>query len=241
MVVVMNSKLKLICFATLVLLFFNAVSFADLLFKMTSEEGNLGHPITGLVIGEKVNVHVWAWVNDAIAEPDNGLDTWQMDMDVDNTGVIQITKTGGVANIDLIAPDPDPLWSGWDEASVNNEGSPYFGATGEVREVVVTQDVVSAPSYTGVGGYSEIFSFQIEAIGVGTATYTLKKNFPGGLFLGMLADGTEFDYDIDPGSVYFDATVSEHVFTVVPEPASLLIMAFITGLALRNRRIDSGR
>lgn len=233
--VVMNSKLKLICFAALVLLFFNAVSSANLLFQMTSEEGDLGHPITGLVVGEKVNVHVWAWVNDSRAEPNNGLDTWQMDMDVDNTGVIQITKTSGVANINLIAPDPDPLWSGWDEASVN------LGTTGEVREVVVTQKVVGAPSYTGVGGYSEIFSLQIEAIGVGTATYTLKKNFPGGLFLGILADDTEFDYDKDPGSVYFDATGSEHVFTVVPEPASLLIMAFITGLALRSRRIDSGK
>jgi hypothetical protein len=236
--VVMNSKSKLICFATLVLLSFNAVSSAGLSFKMTSEQGDLGDSITGLVIGEKVNVHVFAWVDDVRAEPDNGLDTWQMDMDVDNTGVIQITKTGDVANINLIAPDPDTYWSGWDDDSVNNEGSPYFGATGEVREVTVIQNTPGTPSYTGVGGYSEIFSFQIEAIGLGTATYTLKKNFPEGLFLGILVNDIEFDYDINPDSVYFDAAGSEHVFTVVPEPASLLIMAFMAGLALRSRKKD---
>lgn len=236
-----KSKLRLVCFAVLALHFFNAVSFAGLVFKMTADQGDLGHPITALGVGEKVNVHVWAWVDDAIAEPDNGLDTWQMDLDVDNTGVIQITKTSGVANIILIAPDPDPDWSGWDEDSVNNEGDPYFGATGEVREVVVTQEVVGAPSYTGVGGYSEIFSFQIEALEVGTTTYTLKKNFPDGLFLGILADGTEFDYDIDPESVYFDAPSSDNVFTVVPEPGSLLIMTLMAGFALKSRKIGFGR
>jgi hypothetical protein len=237
----MNSRLKLICFVAFALHLFNAVSFAELIFKMTADQGDLGHPITALEIGEKVNVHVWAWVNDAIAEPDNGLDTWQTDLDVDNTGVIQITKTGDIADITLIAPDPDMDWSGWDELSVNNEGDPYFGATGEVREVVVIQKNVGAASYTGVGGYSEIFSFQIEALGAGTATYTLKKNFPGGLFLGILADGTEFDYDANPASVYFDAPSSDNVFTVVPEPGSLLIMAFMAGFALRSRKLDSGR
>jgi hypothetical protein len=157
-----------------------------------------------------------------------------MDMDVDNTGIIQITTTGSVANITLIAPDPDPVWSGWDEASVN------VGTTGEVREVVVTQEVPGAASYTGVGGYDEIFSFQIEAIGVGTATYTLKKNFEGGLFLGILADGTEFDVDTTD-QVFFDAAGSAHVFTVVPEPTSLLIMTVMAGFVLRSRRIDSGK
>lgn len=236
----MSSKLKFICFVALAVHFCSVVSSAALSFKMTCDKGDRGHLITGLEIGEKVNVHVWAWVNDSRAEPNNGLDTWQMDMDVDNTGVIKITKTGSVANITLIAPDPDPGWSGWDEASVNNEGTPYFGATGEVREVVVIQNAVGAPSYTGVGGYSEIFSLQIEALGAGTATYTLKK-FTDGLFLGILADGTEFDYDDDPSSVYFDATVSEHVFTVVPEPGSLLIMAFMAGFALRSHKFGSGR
>ncbi len=226
----MNSKLKIICVVALSILFFNAVSSAAIVFKMTCDVGDLGHPITGLEIGEKVNLHVWAWVDDSRADTYNGLDTWQMDMDVDNTGVIQITKTGGVANITLIAPDPDLDYSGWDEASVN------LGTTGEVREVTVIQKVIGAPSYTGVGGYSEIFSLQIEALSVGTATYTLKKNFPSGLFLGILADGTEFDYDVNPSSVYFNATGSEHVFTVVPEPGSLLIMTFMAGFALRSRK-----
>ncbi len=230
----MNSRLKLICFAVLALHFFNTISFAELIFKMTADQGDLGHPITALEIGEKVNVHVWAWVNDVIAEPNNGLDTWQMDLDVDNTGVIQITKTGDVADITLIAPDPDMEWSGWDESSVN---SPI---TGEAREVVVTQQITGAPSYTGVSEYSEIFSFQVEAIGVGTAIYTLKDD-GGELFLGILADGTEFDYNIDPDSVYFDAPSSDNVFTVVPEPGSLLIMAFMAGFALRSRKPGFGR
>lgn len=200
----------------------NRVSAGALYFKMAASK-------TTLTVGEEISITVSAWVNDPIAEPDNGLDTWQADLSVDNTGIIEITATGGVADITLLAPDPDPMWSGWDETSVN---SPI---TGEVREVVVIQEEVGAPSYIGVGGYSEIFTFNIKALSLGTATYTI-LNDGGGLFYGALADGTEYDNDIIPGSVIFDAENSNRTFTVIPEPASFSVFAFAALLAVFKKK-----
>jgi hypothetical protein len=184
-------------------------------------------PKTTLAVGENITVTVSAWVDDAIASPDNGLDTWQLDLSVNNTGVIEITKTGSIADITLLAPDPDPTWSGWDETSVNSLVS------GEVRSVAVTQRIFGNPSSVGVGGYTNIFTFDIQAMSAGTASYTICDD-GGGLFYGALVNGTEYEY----GSVVFDSESSNRTFTVVhvPEPMSLAIFALAGSLAAIRRR-----
>ncbi|MDD5134729.1 MAG: hypothetical protein PHP01_04905 [Phycisphaerae bacterium] len=198
----------------------SSASAGVLNFKMTA-------PRTTLNIGEIVTVTVSAWINDSAASPNNGLDTWQLDLSVNNTGILGITETEGTANISLLAPDPDPMWSGWNAATVN---SPI---TGEVCGVVVTQLIWGNPSYIGVGGYSDIFTFNIEALAAGVAAYTICDD-GGGLFYGALVDGTEYEFD----NIIFDAQNSDNVFTVisVPEPASLTIFAFAGILAALRKK-----
>jgi hypothetical protein len=219
-----HQMMKSACYAVLLVflsLFFSNSAVAGILhFKMTA-------PKTTLAIGETTTVTVLAWVNDSIAAPANGLDTWQLDLSVNNNGVVGITKTGSVADITLLAPNPDPAWSGWKASTVNTP------VTGEVRAVAVNQLVVGAPSYTGVGGFSQIFTFKIEALANGIATYTITDDGEG--LFGILADGTQYDNSITPGSVIFDAGSSNNTFTVIPEPTTLAIFAF-AGLFAALRR-----
>lgn len=201
----------------------NSVLAGTIQFKMTA-------PKTTLTVGEVITVTVSAWVNDPIAQPDNGLDTWQLDLSVDNTGVIEITKTSDVADITLLAPNPDSYWSGWKESSVNSP------VTGEVREVAVTQQIIGAASYTGVGGYSDIFTFNIIGSAVGTATYTICDDSTGdgsGIYA-FLSDESYYEGD----DMVFDASGSDNVFTViaVPEPASFAVFILAGVLAASKRR-----
>jgi len=205
----------------LIVLSVNSASAGVLHFKMTA-------PKTTLAIGETTTVTVLAWVYDSIASPSNGLDTWQLDLSVDDTGIIDITKTAGVADITLLAPNPDPAWSDWKHSTVNTP------VTGEVRAVAVNQLVVGAPSYTGVGGFSQIFTFQIEGLAAGTATYTITNDGEG--CFGILSGGTEYDNSVTPGSVVFDAESSNNTFTVIPEPTTLAIFAFAGLLAALRRK-----
>lgn len=205
-------------FLVLIVLSVNSASAGMLHFKMTA-------PKTTLTVDEEVTVTVSAWVDDPIAEPDNGLDTWQLDLSVNNTGIIEITKTGTNADIILLAPDPDMDYSGWDKTSVN------LPITGEVRNVAVVQQVIGAPSYTGVGSYSNIFTFHIKAKTLGTATYTICDDGGGGFFA-YLADNTYYE----GGSIIFDAGISNNTFTVIPEPASLTLFALAGILASIRRK-----
>lgn len=220
----MTRKYAVRCLFILICLAIASPCSANLLkFKMVSDN-------TELLIGETATVSVQAWIDSDYGTAGNGLDTWALDLDVDTSGVIGITETDGEADIDLIAPDPDFMWSGWNSSSINSP------VTGEAREIAVSQVSVGASSDTGIGGYSELFSFQVEALAEGTATYTIKDD-GGGLFFAFLADGIWFENDIfADGGVYFDAAASDNVFTVVPEPCSLIIMSGLSLVALRRRR-----
>lgn len=189
----------------------------------------MGNPVTSLAIGETVTMHVWAWINDPCGYTDNGLDTWQMDIDVNANNVFEIVD----GSIDLKAPSPiDTFFSGFDETSLNDP------ITGEVREVTVTQDFSGSASNVGVGGYSEIYAFDIEALAVGTAVITLKDD-GGGVFYGGLENGEEFDNDplntTAIGGVDFIASASDNVITVLPEPATIALLA-LGGFVIRSRK-----
>jgi hypothetical protein len=213
-----------LCILLALVLSVSSVSAGMLHFKMTA-------PKTTLAVGEEVTITVSAWVDDATSG--NGLNTWQLDLSVNNTGVIGITKTGSVADITLLAPTPyHPMFSGWSTASVNSPVS------GEVRSVAVMQYPLANPSAVGVGGYTDIFSFNIQAMSVGTASYTICDD-GGGLFYGCLVDDTEYDNTVpSDGGVVFDSGSSNRTFTVVhvPEPMSLTIFALAGSLAVIRRK-----
>ncbi len=236
-------KIKFCAFLFLLILFcLSSLTFAltepTLVFKMTADD-------TTLVPGEQTTVHLWAWIYTptGIEKPDKGLDTWQLDLSVDNTNVIQIVS----GSIHTVAPSP--RWTGIDEYQASSLNNPI---TGEVRGVTVVQDVAGAASTTGVGddddidnpdNYTEICYFTIQAMLTpesSSATYTIMDE--GGGWFGLLADDvldpTIFD-NSDPeayGGTYFYADGSDHVFTIVPEPASMLLFITASAFALRRRK-----
>ncbi len=208
--------------------FFSVLMFLTL--GITTVQANTLHykmmaPTTDLTIGQAITVTVSAWIEGGTGT--NGLDTWQLDLDVDSSGVIAITENAGVANINLIAPDPDPTFSGWDAMSVNNP------ETGEVRQIAVSQNTVGAPSLTGIGGYSDVFTFEIVALAPGVVTYLL-GDFGGTGFFAFTADD---DYYDGTNSV-FDTDLSDNVFTItaVPEPASIVLFMFAGITAALKRK-----
>lgn len=217
--VVMNSKLKLVCFASLVLIFFNSISSADLLFQITADKYNL-------TPSEEVTVSIWAHIEEAVPEGD-GLNAWQLDMVVNTNGVVQVNTDPA-----LIAPTPIDPGSGWWSLNADKTGNIYGLG-------VFTPG--PQPSNTGIGDFSLLAQVTIQAIGTAgqQVTYELTDYTYTTGFWGALRTDTSAPSYVYPGNIQF--VPGNNVFTIVPEPASLLIMAFLTGLALRNRRIDSGK
>lgn len=209
-----------------------ALTNPTLVFKMTADE-------TSLAPGETTTVHIWAWIYTpaGIEKPNNGLDTWELDLGVNNTNVISITS------LSVLAPNPNPAYHAYQLSSLNNP------VTGEVRQVGVSQLVTGAPSLIGVGvnndidnaaNYSEICRFTIKAAQnpMASAAYTIMNQGAG--WFGVLADsaGTTFDNSDNTayGGTYFYAAGSQNVFTITPEPASMVLLATAAAFALRRRK-----
>jgi hypothetical protein len=233
-------KIKLSAYLSVLILFcLCSLSFANLtdptlVFKMTADK-------TSLMPGETTNVYIWAWIYTpaGIEKPNKGLDTWQLDLSVDNTSVISITS------LNVLAPNPNQAYPAYQVSSLNNP------VTGEVRQVAVSQVTTNAPSLIGVGAdndidnaanYSEICRFTVQAAQnplASSATYTIKNDGGSGWF-GILANvaGTTFDNSDSSayGGTYFYATGSDHVFTIIPEPASMVLFITAAVFALRRRK-----
>ncbi|MGD0078048.1 MAG: PEP-CTERM sorting domain-containing protein [Sedimentisphaerales bacterium] len=233
-----------VCLTMLSLFCFCSVSYAaltnpTLVFKMTADD-------TTLTPGEQTTVHVWAWIYTptGIEKPNKGLDTWQLDLSVDNTNVIQIVSD----SIHTLAPSP--RYTGTPEYQLSSLNNPV---TGEVRSVTVVQLVPGAASTAGVGfdddidnlnNYTEICRFTIQAMQaphLSSATYTIMDEGTG--WFGLLADSiqnpTTFDNSDSSayGGTYFYADGSQNTFTIVPEPATIGLFATAAAFALRRRKL----
>jgi hypothetical protein len=222
--------LSLFCFCSISLA---ALTSPTLVFKMTADD-------TTLTPGEQTTVHVLAWIYTpaGIEKPNKGLDTWQLDLSVNNNNVISMTS------LNVLAPNPNTSWPAYQQSSLNNP------VTGEVRQVGVTQVTTNAPSLTGVGvddnidnaaNYSEICRFTIQAAqnpAASSATYAIMNEGAG--WFGILADsdGTTFDNSDSSayGGTFFYAAGSNKPFTIIPEPASMVLLATAAAFALRRRK-----
>jgi hypothetical protein len=198
---------------------------------------------TALTPGEQTTMHIFAWIYTptGIEKPNKGLDTWQLDLSVDNADVIQIVS----GSIHTLAPSPrNTVYSEYQVSSLNNP------KTGEVRNVGESQLVTGAASLVGVGidnnldtlgNYTEICRFTIQAMQnpqASSAAYTIMNEGAG--WFGYLADsgGTLFDNSDSSalGGTYFYAGGSQNVITIVPEPASMVLLATAAAFALRRRK-----
>lgn len=209
----MNNKINLVC-VTVFLLFLTSVSSGDLIFKMTASKNTLA-------VGEEATIGIWAKAEEATGV--NGLNVWQLDMVVDIGDKVAVKTAGGTA-ITLVAPSPmNSAGSGW--LSVNSPLS------GNVLGIGVTTQNTPQDSTTGVGDFSLLANVTIVALEEGTVTYNLADTGTTG-FYGILRDSTY--YDINLSNLEFQT--GNNVFTIIPEPASLLIMAAAAGMVMRSRR-----
>jgi hypothetical protein len=194
-------------------------SNAALVFKITSDQ-------TLLTIGQTTTMHVWGWADDSAATGTNGLVDWELSLIVNNGGVVEITKDGNVkGDITILAPSPfSTITPNWNQASVNAT------RTGQVSGVNALRNPDDVSS-TGIGDYSELFRFNIKAVGEGMVTYGMSN---------MLGDLVDFEtaFDSGDGSAVFNAAESSNILTVVPEPTTLVILSGfgIAGFLSRRKK-----
>jgi hypothetical protein len=205
-------------FFVVLCIFFSAPSSAALVFKITSDQ-------TNLTVGQTTTVHVWGWADDPLAIGTNGLNTWQLSAMVDTTGIVEVVS----GSVVFVAPSP---WS--TNSSDTGFASINAPSTGTVDYLRLMTADLPQDSSAGVGGYTEIARFDIEAIGTvgASVTYTLG----GANFGGNLRDFIpSFDESyILSGS--FNANDSQRIFTIVPEPSSLVILSGLWGASFLTRR-----
>ena len=213
-----------------------ALTDPTLVFKMTADK-------TTLMPSEQTTMHIWAWIYTpaGIDKPNKGLDTWQLDLSVDNANVIQVVS----GSIHTLAPSiRNTAYSEYQTSSLNNP------KTGEVRGVGESQLVTGAASLVGIGidnnidtlgNYTEICQFTIKAMQnpqASSAAYTIMNEGAG--WFGILADsaGTTFDNSDSSalGGTYFYAGGSRNVITIIPEPTSMVLLATAAAFALRRRK-----
>jgi len=205
----MKKKSVFACLSVFVLM--GGLSYANLLVKMTAEK-------TTLLQNEETTVTLHAWANFASATGQNGLNAWQLDVSVNLGGVVQVT------GVQLLAPTP---WSAAD-SGYTSLNSPL---SGQIKYLHLVTQSLPQNSTVGVGGYTPIASFNIKAIG--QAGQSVAYSIPtGDDFLGILADGTTILNGV------FDSANSQTVFTIVPEPSSLLILSglAVVGMFRRSRK-----
>jgi hypothetical protein len=189
-----------------------------LVFKITSDQ-------TNLTVGQTTTVHVWGWADDPLAIGTNGLVDWGLSLVVNTGGIVEITKdlnTNG--DITILAPAPLSTYApNWAYSSVNS------GKSGQVSGVNALRNP-DTESTTGVGGYTELFNFKVEAIGEGVVTYGMTN------MLGDLVDYTP--YDSGSGTAVFNTAASSNILTVVPEPSSLVILSglWVAGFLTRRKK-----
>jgi hypothetical protein len=199
---------KLICCYALVISLV-LCAHADAAFKLKVEVDD-----TTLLPGETTLVRVYGLVEEAGV--DNGLALWEMDVDLDLDGVIKVTDTAGEANITMVAPSPyyvNALFPNWDAFNA--------GVSGTIDYANILIDENETTSSTGVGGYSELFNFEIEALNVVTQT-TVGYSLSG--VVGELMDGQAFGMGASGVAMDVSDGVLNKV-TVLPEPSSLLILS----------------
>ena len=192
-------------------------SNAALIFKITSDQ-------TVLTVNQTTTIRVWGWADDPAATGTNGLVDWDLSMIVDNSGIVEITKDGNVnGDITILAPSPfSTLVPNWNYSSVNT------GKTGQVSGVNALRNPDDS-STTGIGTYSELFRFNIKAIGEGNVVYGMTN------MIGDLAD-FETAFDSSNGTAVFNSSESSNVLTVVPEPATLTLLSGFGILGFLTRR-----
>jgi hypothetical protein len=203
---------KLFLRASALYLCISASSFAALSFKMTAEK-------TTLAVGETTVISLFAYAEEADGQ--NGLNSWQLSAFVSGTGQLKVAE----GSLYVVRPFAADVLT----AGINTP-------PGAIRDLSMTALQARVNSSLGVGGYQKIAEFMVEAVKAGSVVYALGDGGAG--FGGILRD-----YDpVNPATWanmlegVFNEAESQRVFTIVPEPTSLVVFGLLGGVVLRTRR-----
>ena len=178
---------------------FAARADAGINFKMTADKTTLilgGNPDDAVAI-----ITLWAEADIPEATEKNGINVWGLSLFASGDGMVQVVEN----SVLFLAPDP---YSATD-TSIGILNAP-FGNITDMK--AFPQDFNGQDADTGIGGYSEIVQFQIRAVSEGQVTYQIGEVTE---FMAILRDGQY-------GTGIFDAAMSDNLFTIVPEPATLM-------------------
>ena len=147
----------------LLAIFLSIPCSADLVIKMTVDDTNLG-------LGDSTLVHLFAEIDDGSASGGNGLVLWDIGIDADVSGVLDISNHSFVS--------PSDIWESGFSSTVGTGGGSAW--------VMKDDDQTST---TG-DGLTEIFNFEVTALAVGVVTYDITG-------FGDLVDFTAYDIVFD--------------------------------------------
>ena len=139
-------------------------------------------------------------------------------------------------NIDVPALVEEDGWNetGFDDTKWDSYDQAVTGGTGSIEYLRLGGDLdLFENSTTGADVYTPIAQFDIKAIGAvnDSVTYALDGDNLGGI----LADLTT-EYRTDLNNVQFVPSESQNVFTIVPEPSSLLILSGLGMIGYLRRK-----
>lgn len=188
---------------------------ALLLVKMNADK-------TTLAIGETATIELYAHA--PVAAGLNGLNTWQLSMLVGGDGAVSVLESSIAYTVPFTY-----------DTLITSVNSP----AGSIKDISISPKNPPEDSNLGVGGFTKIAEFVIEAVGAGQVTYTIGDAGVGGGFFGILRDYNP----MDPGDNYLDGSFeligSDNQFTIVPEPATFALLGGMGLILLRSRK--SGR
>lgn len=206
---------KTFLFLMVVCLFMAAAdtSFSALRFKMTSDK-------TALDIGETAVIEIFAYADDPLAAGNNGLNSWQLSMLVSGDGTVAVNE----GSITLSAPFSfDSL-----NTSINTP-------SGSIKDLAMNSLITPVDSALAVGDYQKIAEFSIQALSVGQVEYSIGDAGLG--FFGILRDYNPADMGTWGNYLEgtFDAASSINQLTVVPEPATFVLLGGMSLYLIRRR------
>lgn len=211
--------------------FFNVVSSANIIFKMQATKSTL-------TLNETAVFGLYASIEEETTGL-NGINLWQLDMIVNTKDVITVT------NIEMLEPYPldddyFPYYLHLNKDPLNTANS----FSGNMLGLGSGMDGAFDDSPAGVGGFTLMANITIQAVGLGTTTYDIVDTGRTGVYA-YLADASLYDIvQANPWSIkFYDKTAStgNNIFTVVPEPSSLILLASMAGMALYRRRVGVGK
>jgi hypothetical protein len=203
---------------------FTANSSGDLVFRMSADDYHFAS------LGETTTVYIEAYIegSESWADPYNGINLWQLDLEVSTSNVIEVVSGTFVYS----EPEPvDLANSGY--LSINTAAG---GKTGNIHSLHAGIEEWG-DSDAGIANYTVFVQFDIRAIGEGTTKYDM-GNFSGLGWKAALRDDTPFgdpSYSDSLGNISFTDVNNE--FTVAPEPGSLLMLSLMSIAGLRLKRL----